>query len=117
MVDSKYHEYNLEEIVDIPACSIEREVTVIPPANAQGYMITPNQAPVIVSYFKCVSPMPLLCFIFWGNFLQILKEAVDKTRLRWWERRWRGDSSYPPRILFTVSQTDPARARDVQQLQ
>lgn len=50
MVDSKFHEYNLKEMVVILASSIEGEVTVTPPENAQGYTITPNQAPVVVSY-------------------------------------------------------------------
>ena len=41
---------------------------------------------------------------------------VDKTRLRWWE--WRRRSAlYPPWILFTVSQMNPMRARDVSELQ
>ena len=31
---------------DVP-CSVEKEVKVIPPANAQGYTITSNQAPVV----------------------------------------------------------------------
>lgn len=52
MVDSKFHEYHLKDLTDVPAHSIEREVTVIPPANAQGYTITPNKIPVVVSYLN-----------------------------------------------------------------
>lgn len=49
MVDSKFHQYNLRDLTDVAAHSTEREVTVIPPANAQGYTITPIQEPVVVS--------------------------------------------------------------------
>ena len=42
---------------------------------------------------------------------------VDRIQLRWWEKRRRGSSGDSPWILFTVSQTDPVRARGVHQLQ
>ena len=48
MVDSSFDECNLKKMNDIP-CSIEKEVKIIPPANAQGYQITSNQSPAVVS--------------------------------------------------------------------
>ena len=48
MVDSDYGDCNLKKMNDVP-CSIEREVTVIPPDSAPGYTITSNQAPTVVS--------------------------------------------------------------------
>lgn len=45
-----FDEYNLKKMNDVP-CSIEKEVKVIPPANAEGYTTTSNQAPV-VSYLN-----------------------------------------------------------------
>ena len=38
MVDSSFDECNLKKMNDAP-CSIESEVRVIPPTNAQGYTI------------------------------------------------------------------------------
>ena len=57
MVDSKFHEYNLRDLTDVAAHSIEREVTVTPPANAQGYTITPTQEPVVVSCLNHDTPL------------------------------------------------------------
>lgn len=48
MVDSEYDDCNLKKMNDVP-CSIEREVTVIPPDSVPGYMITPTKAPTVVS--------------------------------------------------------------------